>query len=448
MADESRNSVEQQACAAKTASLTLGCAPTAFKNSALRSMSRALTAGTPTILAANRKDVVAAERLVAEGKLGEPLLARLQLNEKKLADMARGIRAVARQEDPVGRIEDAVELDRGFNLYRVTASIGVIGFIFESRPDAVPQIVSLAIKSGNAVLLKGGREATRTNRVLVKFLKAGLVTVKSFPSDAVQLLETRGQVHALLELDKHINLIIPRGSNEFVRFIQNNTRIPVLGHADGICAVYVDSSADLEMAVKICVDAKTQYPAVCNAMETMLVHEGIAHEFLPSVKERFDAAGVTMRGCPQTRGIVSGVPAARKADYTTEYLDLIVAVKVVSEVGAAIDHINTHGSGHTDAIVTKNRRTARRFLNGVDSACVLHNASTRFADGFRFGKGAEVGISTNRFHARGPVGLDGLVIYNYRATGSGQVVRDYVDGNRKRFTHKPLIRRGRWRDLK
>ncbi len=320
----------------------------------------------------------------------------------------------------------------------MTCPIGVIGAIFESRPDAVPQIASLCWKAGNAVMMKGGSEAQASNRVLGQVIRGALASVDSSCVDAVQMVETREDVHALLALDEYIDLFVPRGSNAFVRYIQEHTRVPVLGHSEGLCLAYVDQHADLARAVAVCYDAKVQYPAVCNAIETVLVHRQVAETFLPMLASAYRQAGVEMRGCAVTRAILPDVLEATAADWDTEYLDLIVALRVVASLEEAIAHINQHGSGHTDTILTEDPEAAAQFLERVDSATVMHNASTRFADGFRFGKGAEVGISTNKTHARGPVGLDGLVIYKYRLVGQGHVVADYVGPQAKPFTHRDL----------
>ena len=348
------------------------------------------------------------------------------------------MRSVASLPDPVGRTLATLELDTGLHLTQETCPIGVIGAIFESRPDAVPQIASLCWKSGNAVIMKGGSEAQESNRALGQLIRGALASVEMACVDAVQMVETREDVHALLGLDTYIDLFIPRGSNDFVRYIQEHTRVPVLGHAEGLCHAYVDQYADLSRAVAVCYDAKVQYPAVCNAIETVLVHRQVAETFVPLLAAAYRQAGVEMRGCATTRQILPDIAAATAEDWDTEYLDLIVSLRVVDSLQEAITHINTHGSGHTDTILTEDAETAAHFLAQVDSATVMHNASTRFADGFRFGKGAEVGISTNKTHARGPVGVDGLVIYKYRLVGQGHIVADYVGPQAKSFTHRPL----------
>ena len=423
---------------AKAAALRLAALPTETKNRALLAVADALTHDREKLLEANREDVARTSELVARGDMAQPLLDRLKLSDDKIAGMAEGVRSVAALPDPVGRVLSALELDAGLQLTQVTTPLGVIGAIFESRPDAVPQIASLCWKAGNAVIMKGGSEAQASNRFLGQLIRAAIATVDERCVDAVQMVETREDVNALLALDDYIDLFVPRGSNAFVRYIQEHTRAPVLGHADGLCHAYVDAHADLAQAVAVCYDAKVQYPAVCNAIETVLAHRDIAEAFLPVLASAYRQAGVEMRGCEAARAIVADMTPATAADWETEYLDLIVSIKVVDDVEAAMAHINRYGSGHTETILTQDAEIAERFLSRVDAATVMHNASTRFADGFRFGKGAEVGISTNKTHARGPVGLDGLVIYKYCLIGQGHVVADYVGPHARPFTHRPL----------
>jgi glutamate-5-semialdehyde dehydrogenase len=432
---------------AKDAAWRLAVLPTETKNRALEAIATALLDSQTDILTANQRDVERASDLVARGAMAKPLLDRLKLNAHKVQDMATGVRSVARLDDPVGRVLSAIELDTGLILTQVTCPIGVIGAIFESRPDAVPQIASLCWKSGNAVIMKGGSEALASNQRIGRCIRDAIASVDKACVDAVQMIETREDVSVLLQLDEYIDLFIPRGSNAFVRYIQEHTRVPVLGHAEGLCHAYVDQGADLAQAVAICYDAKVQYPAVCNAVETVLVHRHVAAEFLPLLAAAYRQAGVEMRGCADTQALLPDIAAAAEADWDTEYLDLIVSIRVVEGLQEAIAHINRHGSGHTDTIITEDSAAAAQFLDQVDSATVIQNASTRFADGFRFGKGAEVGISTNKTHSRGPVGLDGLVIYKYRLVGQGHVVADYVGPQARPFTHRPLaptdpVRRG------
>ena len=378
---------------ARRASLTLGVSSEAQRNAALEAITVALESNQEVILEANRRDQEAAAELVAKGELAAALAKRLKMDATKLfREVCPGVRSVKAQSDPIGKTLMATELDKGLKLYRVSVPIGVIGVVFESRPDALVQIASLCLKSGNAVLLKGGSEAKETNRELSKVILEATDGLDGIPEGWMFQLEDREEVRAILDLHDMIDLIIPRGGNELVQSIMQNTKIPVMGHADGICHVYVDKDADLSDAIAIAIDAKTQYPAVCNAAETLLVHREIAPAFLPEVVKRYQEKEVEVRADEATRDLVgNGVIAATDADWDTEYLDLIISIKIVDDLEAAIDHINTHSSHHTDAIVTKDRSAAKQFLQKVDSASVVHNASTRFADGFRFGLGAEVG---------------------------------------------------------
>jgi glutamate-5-semialdehyde dehydrogenase len=421
------------ASSTRQAARQLAVLPTEAKNQAIEAIAKALTAATPEILAANAADCQAAE---AEG-LAKPLYNRLKLDATKLKAAIDGVRDVGKLNDPVGSIQMHRELDQGLILKRVSCPLGVLGIIFEARPDALIQITSLAIKSGNGVILKGGKEAIRSCEALVKAIHQGLSETAVDPA-AVQLLTTREETVALLQLDEYIDLIIPRGSNSFVRFVQENTRIPVLGHADGICHLYIDQVADLQKAVDITVDAKTQYPAVCNAIETLLIHSAIAPTFLPLVTAALQKRNVELRGDELSRAIVD-ISAATEADWSTEYSDLILSIKIVDSLETAINHINTYGSRHTDAIVTEDQAIADTFQAQVDAANVFHNCSTRFADGFRYGFGAEVGISTQKMPPRGPVGLEGLITYKYKVTGNGHVAASYVGDEAKSFTHQDLI---------
>lgn len=423
--------ITESAKNAYKASLLISELKNSRKNLALKKIIHFIKKRKDEILKANRYDCELAEK----ENLPKPLLKRLMFDEKKIEAVCSGIEMLIRLDDPVGKILRAAELDQDLELYKVSCPIGVIGIVFESRPDALVQISTLCLKSGNAVLLKGGREALHTNKVL-----AGLITdagkTAELPDNWLTLLETRDDVKGLLSLDSYVHLIIPRGSNKFVQYIMENTRIPVLGHADGICHVYIDSNADIEMALRITVDSKCQYVAVCNALETLLVHTEVADELLPRLKILLDEQDVEIRGCERTLGIIDARPAV-DADWGTEYLDNILSIKIVDSLEEAIDHINTYGSGHTDTIVTSSNRNARKFMQRVDSADVFINCSTRFSDGYRYGLGAEVGISTNKIHARGPVGLEGLVIYKWILIGEGHIVADYAE-DRKHFTHKPL----------
>lgn len=409
------------------------------KHAALSAMHDHLAEAKASILAANKTDKIASQKRLAEGRISPSLLKRLDLGGSKFDALLTSIKSVRALPDPVGACSLSREIDEGLELYRVACPIGVICVIFEARPEAAVQIASLAVKSANAVILKGGREAEKSNAALVIAIRAALLSVE-FPIDAVQLVATREEVRELLDQSQYIDLIIPRGSNELVKYISNNTRIPVMGHADGICTVYVDASAEEDKARDIVVDAKAQYPAVCNAAETMLVHKDALATVLPVIGAGLAAAGVEVRADPAAGAVLQKVEglkvvAATEEDYNTEFLDLRLAVKVVESVDEAVVHINEHGSGHTDCIVTEDESSAKRFLAMVDSAGVYHNASTRFADGFRLGFGAEVGVSTHRTHARGPVGLEGLMIYKYKLFGKGHVVKPYVDGA-KTLKHK------------
>jgi glutamate-5-semialdehyde dehydrogenase len=406
------NETRQQAERARRAFLKL--AASMDRTAILKDIATALRENAALIFEANQKDLVEAK---AAG-IAEPLYKRLILNEPKLRDVITGIEQIAAMEDPVGRVVQETQLDEELILKKVQTPIGVLAMIYESRPDAGPQIAALSIRTGNAVLLKGGREARHTNLAIGDIIRA--ILDKYGVRDAVQLVSTREEIAELLNMDDLINLVIPRGSNEMVRTIQRSTKIPVLGHADGICHVYIDEFADADKAARIAVDSKAQYPAVCNAAETLLVHAKFpARE---KVFEALRSAGVELRD----------------SGFGSEYLDLIMNVKIVNSLDEAIDHIHQYGSAHTDTIVTQNGERARRFLNEVDSAGVFWNASTRFSDGFRYGFGAEVGVSTNKTHARGPVGMEGLMIYKYQLIGNGHVVATYTGESARPFLHRKL----------
>ena len=414
--------------------LALGRCSDARRAAALEAMAAALERHGDAIVAANLVDQDAAAR---EG-LAAPLLARLKLNGAKLAGCIQGLRQVAALPDPIGHRQMHRELAAGLELERVSVPLGVLGVVFESRPDAVIQIAALAIRSGNGAILKGGREALNTCRAIVTALQEGLAGSAVDPN-SLELLTSRGETMALLQLDDLVDLIVPRGSNAFVRTIQENTRIPVLGHADGVCHLYVDRLVNIDMAIAVALDAKTQYPAACNAIETLLVHRHVAPRFLPPAIRAFTAAGVTLRGDEQAMAL--GVPeAATPEDWGREYLDMVLAVRVVEDLEAAMEHIGRHGSRHTDVICTEDEAAAERFLGTVDSAGVFHNCSSRFADGFRYGFGAEVGISTQTMPPRGPVGLEGLVTYRYRLRGHGHTVAPFACGD-ERFSHRDLLER-------
>ncbi len=423
--------IQEAAKTAKYSSNLLAATSTELKNKALLAIADALLEKKDLIIEANKQDLERSEK----EDLAAPLLKRLKFDEAKIEDVVSGIKSLVGLKDPVGETTMSTLLDDGLELYKVSCPIGVIGVIFESRPDAFVQISTLCLKSGNAVLLKGGSEAKLTNKALWDVIRdaaaeAGIV------DGWIHLLETREDVTGMLKMDESIDLIIPRGSNEFVRYIMDNSRIPVLGHADGICHMYVDKDADIDMAVKLVNDGKTQYVAVCNATETILVHKDAAEAFLAPAKALMERSNVIIHGCEKTRKYIDCVPATDE-DYATEYLDYEVTIKVVESLDEAIDHINRYGSGHTDAIITRNSEDALKFMELVDTGNAFWNCSTRFSDGMRYGFGAEVGISTNKIHARGPVGLDGLMIYKYKVIGNGHIVADYANGN-KSFKHKPL----------
>jgi glutamate-5-semialdehyde dehydrogenase len=409
------------------------------RNEALLGAANAIEARAQEILAANEKDCAAAQQAVERGELSRAMFARLRTTERGIAEMAARVREVARLPDPLHRRLSTTELDDDLVLHKETCPLGVIGVVFESRPDVVPQISSLALKSGNAVCLKGGAEAAETNAVLVSIWRDALTAFPDIPADSVVLIHTREDVAHILTLHEEIDLIVPRGSDQFVRYVTENSRIPVLGHGEGICHVYVHSDADLQKAIDVAYDSKVQYPAVCNAVETLLVHEEIAPVFLPLMIAEYRKAGVEVRGCSRTLELAKGqeVIPATEEDWKKEYSDLIISVKVVDGVNEAIEHINRYGSRHTESIVTESHDVASRFMEFVDAANVFQNASTRFSDGFRYGLGAEVGISTGKLHARGPVGLEGLTIYKYKLFGKGQTVASYSKGQRT-FKHRSL----------
>ncbi len=400
-----------------------------IRNGALLAVADALKAHQDEIFAENKKDL----ELAKANDIAPAIAARLKFDEKKLKDVVSGIRQLTKLADPIGRVTLKRELDENLTLTRVSTPIGVIGVIFEARPDAMVQIASLCIKSGNCAILKGGRETANTNRILFRYIEEA-VTAAGCPEGCLLLAETHSEIDELLSCDKEVDLLIPRGSNAFVRYIMEHTRIPVMGHADGICHIYVDKAADQDKAIKIILDAKTQYTAACNAVETLLVHRDIADVFLPRLYDALKAEKIKLRGTREAGAILKKYQAEENAfeeievDEFKEYLALIVSVAVVEDEDAAIAHINRYGSHHTDAVITEDDAAAERFMQLVDSAGVYRNCSTRFADGFRYGFGAEVGISTGKLHARGPVGLEGLVTYKYRLCGDGQIVGDYATG--------------------
>jgi len=415
-----------QASEAKKASRRLAIIDTDTKNAALANIAKRLMDNSDAIFEANDKDIAEAEA----GNLETPLLKRLKFREAKLSDVCDGIRSLIDLEEPVGKMSLHTTLDDGLELYRVTCPIGVVGVIFESRPDALVQIATLCLKSGNAVFLKGGREANNTNKILAEIISSAGIEA-GLPEGWLHLLTSREDVANMLSLNEYIDLIIPRGSNDFVKYIMSNTSIAVLGHADGVCHTYIDRDCDPDIAVKVAVDAKTQYVSVCNATETFLIDRAAVPAVLDRLVAALKDAGVELYGSEEVSKLL-GIPEV--SEWHHEYLDYKASVKIVEDVNEAIDHINRYGSGHTDAIITENEQTADLFMSAVDSGSVLVNCSTRFADGFRYGFGAEVGISTSKIHARGPVGLECMVSYKYKLIGHGDIVDDYAT-KRKTFKH-------------
>lgn len=406
---------------AKIASLKVAELDTNIKNQALENIAKMLEEHRSEIFEANAQDLEEAKTLVETGEISQSAYNRLKLDENKMRDMIQGVKDIANLDDPIGKVLLKRQLDEDLILKKISCPIGVLGIIFEARPDVISQISSLAIKSSNAVILKGGKESKNTNKKILAVINSALEKTNGFPQNVIQQVFSREDVAQMLKCDQYINLIIPRGGNNLVKYIKSNTSIPVLGHASGICHIFVDKSADINMASKIVVDAKTQYPSACNAVETLLIHKDFPKkdELLASLQ----------------LNEIKLVP--NPESWETEYGETTLSVKTVNSLEEAIEHINTYGSGHTDSIITNDLTNAEKFMNNVDSAGVYFNASTRFADGFRYGFGAEVGISTNKTHARGPVGLEGLTIYKYKLYGNGQVVDDYAKG-KKSFHHKDL----------
>ncbi len=424
---------------AKTASLELAQISSAAKSRALKRASESITSERDALLAANKKDMDAAKALLDQGKLSKALVDRLKLDDAKINEISKMVESVAALEDPVGKVTYSVRMDNGLDLFKLTVPFGVVVAIFEARPDALPQIAALCIKSGNAVILKGGSEAKESNRMMHTIIAEALIN-EGLPKGCTQLVEGREAVSTLLKMDRMIDLVVPRGSNEFVKFIQDNSHIPVLGHSSGICHIFVDRKADPKKAIEICNDARVQYPAACNAMKVLLVDSEVAPDMLPKIAVRLKTSGVRLKCCPNAKAILDSrglaVESANESDWGTEYLELILPVKVVDGLDAAIAHINHYGSRHTDSIITEDNASAKKFLRMVDSSTVMHNASTRFSDGYRYGLGAEVGISTNKIHSRGPVGLEGLVTTKFVLLGTGQKVGDYVGKSAKPFLHR------------
>ena len=424
---------------AREASRKLALLSDQTRKASLLAIADALEGNGGRILAANRKDCAAAEKLLSAGEMTPALFSRLRIKESGIAEMAARAREVANLPDPLGKLLAATELDQGLILQKESCALGVIAVVFESRPDVLPQVASLALGSGNAELLKGGAEAANSNECIVAVWRAALSRFPDVPQESIHLLQSRSDVMELLRLQGEVDLLIPRGSKEFVAFVEQNSRIPVLGHGEGICHVFVDRAADLNRAVTVTLDSKVQYPAACNSVETLLVHKDVAPAFLPRVVAELKRANVEVRGCPRVLALLPEaklVPAIEK-DWSTEYSDLILSVKIVDTLEQGLEHIHRYGSKHTECIVTEDQSVAERFLQEVDAAGVFHNASTRFADGYRFGFGAEVGISNGKLHARGPMGIEGLTTYKYKLRGNGHIVAEYSSGVRH-FKHKPL----------
>lgn len=424
--------IQEQAALMKLDSSKMAATTSEKRNSALKAIIAALLSNKEAILAANKKDLDEA----GKSHVDVPVLKRLKFNEDKLNDVIRGIEDLISLPDPLGSVQMKRELDSDLLLIRESCPIGVIGVIFEARPDAMIQISTLCIKSGNCAILKGGSETLYTNREIFQTIYQAVID-SGLPKNCIFQAEARSEISELLSCHDSVDLLIPRGSNSFVQYIMNHTKIPVMGHADGICHIYADKDLDVEKAVKIIIDSKTQYTAVCNAAETLLVHKDAAEALLPVLSKAFREKNVEVRGTAAVQQIIS-CNNATEEDFKTEYLDFIISVKIVDDLEEAIVHINRYGSHHTDCIITENTATAEKFMQYVDSAGVYQNCSTRFADGYRYGFGSEVGISTGKLHARGPVGLEGLCTYKYKLFGNGNIVADYAEG-RKSFHFKDLI---------
>lgn len=423
--------IKEKAAAMKLNSTKMAVTTLEERNQALTAIVDALLEHKEEIFKANQEDL---DKAAADG-LQAPVLKRLKFQEEKLNEVVKGIKDLITLPDPLRKVQMKRELDADLLMIRETCPIGVIGVIFEARPDAMVQIASLCIKSGNCAILKGGSEAMNTNKKIFGIIHKAAVDA-GMPEFCMLQIEARSGITELLECHESVDLLIPRGSNEFVQYIMNNTKIAVMGHADGICHIYADKNLDVDLAVKVIVDAKTQYTAVCNATETLLVHKDAAAVLLPELEKGFAAKNVEVRGTKEVQEIIACDPATDE-DFETEYLDLIISIKLVDDIDEAIEHINKYGSHHTDCILTNDADAAERFMQYVDSAGVYQNCSTRFADGYRYGFGAEVGISTGKLHARGPVGLEGLCTYKYRMYGHGNIVADYAEG-RKQFHFKDL----------
>lgn len=415
------NNFLEIAIKAKNASKKVATLSTEIKNKALLNIANNLKANQDKIFEANKMDLELARPFVEKGELSQSVFNRLKLDENKMRDMIQGIIDISNLEDPIGKTLLKRQLDDGLILTKISCPIGVLGIIFEARPDVISQISSLAIKSSNAVILKGGKESINTNKAIMNVIQEALAKTEGFPENVLTQVFTRDDVKNMLSMDKYIDLIIPRGGNNLVKFIKENTKIPVLGHADGICHIFVDASADLEKSKRVIIDAKTQYPSACNSVETILIHKDFKYE--TELLKALEDADIELIATPES--------------WHKEYSDKVLSYKFVSSLEEAIEHINEFSSGHTESILTEDENNAKIFMSAIDSAGVYHNVSTRFADGFRYGFGAEVGISTNKTHARGPVGLEGLTIYKYNLEGNGDIVKDYVEGVKK-FNHKDI----------
>lgn len=422
---------------AKDSTYKLQSLSTDIKNKALLEIADKLEQNKNIIFEANKKDLEYAKKLLDENKISLSMFNRLKLDENKMIDIISGIKDVVKLEDPINKVLLETELDDNLLLKKISCPIGLIAVIFEARPDVISQISSLCIKSSNAVILKGGAEGENTNKAIFNIINETLESIEDFPKNSVNLVFTRDDIKELLSMDKYVDLIIPRGGNSLVQYIKSNTNIPVLGHADGICHLYIDESANQEKALKICLDSKSQYPSACNAVETILINKNIANEYLPKLYNLFKENNIKMNGCEEVRKILNQSDIGEVKEWHLEYGDKEASLKIVENTEEAYNHINKYGSHHTDSIVSENKDNIEKFMTYVDSANVYTNTSTRFSDGFRYGFGAEVGISTNKTHARGPVGLEGLTIYKYKLFGSYQIVNDYIT-HKASFKHKRI----------
>ena len=420
---------------AKESTYKLQSLNTEIKNYALSEIAKNIEKRKSEIFEANNKDLENAKELLNNKKISLSMFNRLKLDDNKMIDIISGIKDIIKLKEPINKILTETELDDNLILQKVSCPIGLIAVIFEARPDVISQISSLCIKSSNAVILKGGSEGENTNKIIFEIINQVLSDIKEFPKNSVNLVFSREDIKNILSMDKYIDLIIPRGSNDLVQYIKANTNIPVLGHADGICHLYIDESANIENALKICLDSKAQYPSACNSVETILINKNIANEFLKKLYSLFKENEIKINGDEEVKKILSDIGIVK--DWHKEYGDKEVSLKIVDNVEEAYKHINKYSSHHTDSIISENKENIEKFMTFVDSANVYSNVSTRFSDGFRYGFGAEVGISTNKTHARGPVGLEGLTIYKYKLFGNYQIVDDYVS-HKSSFKHKRM----------